>query len=62
VRDAVWDPGFSLCRPGTTAYPLADGIDQTLQLVTHQRGFRPFAGEAMVKAAKDQTLLRSAEC
>ena len=45
----VWDPGYSLCQPGTTAYPLAQaGIEQTLQLVTHQRGIRPFAGAALL--------------
>jgi hypothetical protein len=47
--NVVWDPGYSLCQPGTTAYPLAQaGIEQTLELVTHQRGIRPFAGEALL--------------
>ena len=36
-------------KPGTTAYPLAQaGIDQTFQPVTHQRGIRPFSGEALL--------------
>jgi hypothetical protein len=49
IRDVVWDPGYSLCQPGTTTYPLARaGIEQTLELVTHQRGIRPFAGEALL--------------
>jgi hypothetical protein len=49
ITDVVWDPGYSLCQPGTTVYPLAQaGIEQTLELVTHQRGIRPFAGEALL--------------
>lgn len=49
VDDVVWDPGYSLCQPETTAYPLArEGISQTFQLVTHQRGIRPFAGKALL--------------
>ena len=49
ITDVVWDPGYSLCQPGTTAYPLAQaGIEQTLEIVTHQRGIRPFAGEALL--------------
>jgi hypothetical protein len=49
ISDVVWDPGYSLCQPGTTVYPLAQaGIEQTLELVTHQRGIRPFAGEALL--------------
>ena len=49
ITDVVWDPGYSLCQPGTTTYPLAQaGIEQTLELVTHQRGIRPFAGEALL--------------
>jgi hypothetical protein len=47
--DVVWDPGYSLCQPGTTGYPLAKaGVEQTIELVTHQRGIRPFAGEALL--------------
>lgn len=47
--DVVWDPGYSLCQPATTSYPLAQaGVEQTLELVTHQRGIRPFAGEALL--------------
>jgi hypothetical protein len=49
ITDVVWDPGYSLCLPGTTAYPLTQaGIEQTIELVTHQRGIRPFAGEALL--------------
>lgn len=49
LQDVVWDPGYSLCQPGTTAYPLAQaGIGQTFQPVTHQRGSRPFSGEALL--------------
>ncbi len=49
IDDVIWDPGYSLCQPGTTSYPLAQaGIEQTLELVTHQRGIRPFAGEALL--------------
>ena len=32
-----------------TAYPLGHAdIEQTLELVTHQRGIRPFAGDALL--------------
>ena len=49
LQDVVWDPGYSLCQPGTTAHPLAQaGIGQTFQPVTHQRGSRPFSGEALL--------------
>ncbi len=49
ITDVVWDPGYSLCQPGTTAYPLfQSGIEQTLEIVTHQRGIRPFAGDALL--------------
>src|SRR5580700_9027149 len=49
ITDVVWDPGYSLCQPTTTTFPLAQaGIEQTLELVTHQRGIRPFAGEALL--------------
>jgi hypothetical protein len=49
INDVIWDPGYSLCQPGTTTYPLAQaGIEQTLELVTHQRGVRPFAGDALL--------------
>ena len=48
-RDVVWDPVYSLCLPETSAYVLGPaGIEQTLQPVTHQRGIRPFAGEALL--------------
>jgi hypothetical protein len=49
IADVVWDPGYSLCKPETTGHRLTRaGIEQTIQLVTHQRGIRPFAGEAML--------------
>jgi hypothetical protein len=49
INDVIWDPGYSLCQPGTTSYPLTQaGIEQTLELVTHQRGVRPFAGDALL--------------
>ena len=49
LTDVVWDPGYSLCQPGTTAHPLAQaGITQTFQAVTHQRGTKPFSGEALL--------------
>ena len=49
VKDVVWDPGYSLCQPETTTYRLGPrGVEQTLQPVTHQRGIRPFAGEALL--------------
>ena len=49
ISDVVWDPGYSLCQPETTTYPLTQaGIEQTLELVTHQRGIRPFAGDALL--------------
>jgi hypothetical protein len=52
ITDVVWDPGYSLCKPGTTSYPLTQaGIEQTLELVTHQRGIRPFAGDASSSTA-----------
>ncbi|MGH2717799.1 MAG: hypothetical protein ACRDJU_04385 [Actinomycetota bacterium] len=39
IDDVVWDPGYSLCRPGTVHHRLAQaGIHQTFQRVTHQRG------------------------
>ena len=48
LSEVVWDPGYSLCQPGTTAHPLAQaGIIQTFQPVTHQRGTTPFSGEAL---------------
>jgi hypothetical protein len=47
--DVVWDPGYSLCKAESTAHPLAKaGIVQTFQAVTHQRGSRPFSGEALL--------------
>ena len=50
INDVVWDPGL-LAVParhdGLSARP-RPGIEQTLELVTHQRGIRPFAGEALL--------------
>ena len=49
IEEVVWDPGYSLCKPGSTSVPLAQvGIVQTFQPVTHQRGSRPFSGEALL--------------
>ncbi len=49
IDDVVWDPGYSLCKPGTVHHKLAQaGIHQTFQPVTHQRGARPFSGEALL--------------
>jgi hypothetical protein len=49
IEDVVWDPGYSLCKPGTVHHKLAQaGIHQTFQPVTHQRGPRPFSGEALL--------------
>ena len=49
LEDVVWDPGYSLCTPGTVHHKLAQaGIHQTFQPVTHQRGIRPFSGEALL--------------
>ena len=49
INDVVWDPGYSLCQPATTTYPLTRaGIAQTIELVTHQRGIRPFSGDALL--------------
>ncbi len=37
IDDVVWDPGYSLCAPGTTHHKLAQaGIHQTFQVVTHR--------------------------
>jgi hypothetical protein len=49
IEEVVWDPGYSLCKPESTSVPLAQaGISQTFQPVTHQRGRRPFSGEALL--------------
>jgi hypothetical protein len=49
LNDVVWDPGYSLCTPGTTGHPLAKaGIGQTFQPVTHQRASKPFSGDALL--------------
>ena len=49
INDVVWDPGYSLCKAESTAHPLAQaGIAQTFQVVTHQRGSRPFSGDALL--------------
>jgi hypothetical protein len=47
ISDVVWDPGYSLCQAETGYYPLhRAGIHVTFQPVAHQRGERPFAGDA----------------
>jgi hypothetical protein len=49
LDDVVWDPGYSLCQADTTYHPLHHGgVHQTLQPVTHQRGRRPFAADALL--------------
>lgn len=49
IDDVVWDPGYSLCKPGTVHHKLAQaGIHQSFQPVTHQRGPRPFSGDALL--------------
>jgi len=49
IDDVIWDPGYSLCTPGTVHHRLAQaGIHQTFQPVTHQRGSRPFSGDALL--------------
>ncbi len=49
IKNVVWDPGYSLCRPETAVWPLAQaGIETTFQPVTHQRGIRPFSGDALL--------------
>ena len=49
VKDVVWDPGYSLCRPDTAYFPLAAaGVHATFQPVTHQRGIKPFGGRALL--------------
>jgi hypothetical protein len=49
ITGVVWDPGYSLCTPETTTYPLSRaGIEQTFQLVMSQRGIRPFSKEAIL--------------
>ncbi len=49
IEDVVWDPGYSLCKPGMVHHRLAQaGIHQTFLPVTHQRGVKPFSGEALL--------------
>jgi hypothetical protein len=49
TKDVVWDPGYSLCRPETGYWPLAQaGVETTFTPVTHQRGTKPFAGDALL--------------
>ena len=49
IEEVVWDPGYSIHKPGSTSVPLAQvGIVQTFQPVTHQRGRRPFSGDALL--------------
>jgi hypothetical protein len=43
------DPGYNLCKPRTVHHKLAQaGIHQTFQPVAHQRGIRPFSGDALL--------------
>jgi len=49
LKDVVWDPGYSLCRSETAYHPLAaTGIHSTFTPVTHQRGIKPFSGDALL--------------
>jgi len=49
LKDVVWDPGYSLCRSETAYHPLAAaGIHSTFTPVTHQRGIKPFSGDALL--------------
>ena len=49
LSEVVWDPGYSLCQSESTAHPLRQaGIEQTFQPVTHQRGVKPFSGDAVL--------------
>ena len=49
IDEVVWDPGYSLCKAESSAHPLAQaGIVQTFQVVNHQRGSRPFSGDALL--------------
>jgi hypothetical protein len=44
IDDVIWDPGYSLCSPGTTHHKLAQaGIHQTFQPATgvHRRRIQP---------------------
>ncbi len=42
-------PATACAQPGTTHHKLAQaGIHQTFQPVTHQRGVRPFSGDALL--------------
>jgi hypothetical protein len=47
-EDVVWDPGYSLCRRDCPSQVGQAGIHQTFQPVTHQRGIRPFSGDALL--------------
>jgi hypothetical protein len=49
LTDVVADPGYSLCRAETLHHKLASvGIGMTFQPVTHQRGQKPFSGDAVL--------------
>jgi hypothetical protein len=49
VKDVVWDPGYSLCKPDRGYWRLAQaGIHCTFTPVTHQRTTRPFSGDAVL--------------
>jgi hypothetical protein len=49
LDDVVWDPRLQLVQAGQRPHKLAQaGIHQTFQPVTHQRGSRPFSGDALL--------------
>lgn len=49
IDHIVWDPGYSLSKPGSLHHKLARaGVQHTFQLVTHQRGVRPFSGDGLL--------------
>jgi len=49
LKDVVVDPGYSILAPGTLHDKLAaEGIHTTFQITRHQRGLRPFSGDALL--------------
>ncbi len=45
----VWDPGYRLCPPSSTHHKLAQAdIHQSFRPVIHQRGTKPFSGDALL--------------
>jgi len=49
LKDVVWDPGYSLCKPETAYWPLAQADKHTtFSPVTHQRSIKPFDGDALL--------------